>query len=158
MRVDRIAFVAVVVGVAAGASMAMRPAAAPDLKPEVLRYWALWQRGPDAAAPLYAKDADLVFYDLEPLKYVGWDSYKAGVGPNILAKFATVTFTVNDDVKTSGAADFAWTTATVKGDGTLKGGAPVHIVMRHTAIWQKRGREWLIVHEHVSVPSSLPAQ
>jgi ketosteroid isomerase-like protein len=29
--------------------------------------------------------------------------------------------------------------------------------MRHTAIWEKRANDWLIVHEHVSVPSALPA-
>jgi ketosteroid isomerase-like protein len=23
---------------------------------------------------------------------------------------------------------------------------------RHTAIWEKRGAKWLIVHEHVSAP------
>lgn len=149
--------VALAIGVAF-ASIAMRPAPALDLKPQVIKYWQLWERGPDAAAALYAKDADLVFYDLEPLKYQGWDSYKAGVGPNILVKFQTITFTVNDDVKTTAAGSgFAWTTATVRGDGALKGGAPVHVVMRHTAIWQKRGKEWLIVHEHCSVPSALPA-
>ena len=48
-----------------------------DLKPQVERYWKAWQSGPDAAAPLYAKDAGLVFYDLEPLKYTGWNDYKA---------------------------------------------------------------------------------
>lgn len=153
----RLAIALGTLGAAALALSATRPAP-PDLKPQVLKYWQLWEHGPDAAASLYARDRDLIFYDLEPLKYVGWESYKAGVGPNILAKFDTVAFTVNDDVKTTGAGgDFAWTTATVQGDGVLKGGAPVHVVIRHTAIWRKQGTEWLIVHEHVSVPSSLPA-
>jgi ketosteroid isomerase-like protein len=98
-----------------------------------------------------------VFYDLEPLKYTGWNEYKAGVVPNILAKFADVTFTVNDDVKTTMRGNVAWTTATVKGDGTLKASGPLHVVIRHTAIWEKRRADWLIVHEHVSVPSALPA-
>ena len=60
-----------------------------DLKPMVEKYWQSWEKGPDAAAPLYAKDPDLVFYDLEPLKYVGWNAYKAGVGPNILTNSTT---------------------------------------------------------------------
>jgi len=30
------------------------------------------------AAPLYAKEADRVFFDLSPLKYTGWDDYAAG--------------------------------------------------------------------------------
>jgi hypothetical protein len=33
------------------------------------RYYATWNTGdPEKAAPLYAKDADLVFYDLAPLQ------------------------------------------------------------------------------------------
>lgn len=158
MRTQRIALASVIVlGGALAGMLRVQAAGTVDLKPQVLKYWQAWQQGPDAAAPLYARDADLVFYDLEPLKYVGWTAYKAGVGPNILAKFDHVTFTVNDDVKTTARGNVAWTSATVKGDGALKGGAPVHVVMRHTAIWEKRGKDWLIVHEHVSVPSSLPA-
>src|SRR5262245_16966913 len=68
-------------------------AADDDLRALVARYWTAWQSGPDAAAPLYAKDADLVFYDLEPLKYVGWNQYKRGVVPNILEKFSSIAFT-----------------------------------------------------------------
>jgi ketosteroid isomerase-like protein len=128
-----------------------------DLKPMVQKYWQLWQSGPDAAAPLYAKDPDLVFYDLEPLKYVGWAQYKQGVVPNILAKFERVAFTVNDDVKTTTRGDVAWTSATVQADGVLKASGPIKVTIRHTAIWEKRGGQWLIVHEHVSVPSALPA-
>lgn len=138
-------------------ALCTRAAEAPDLKSLVTTYWQAWEQGPDAAAPLYAKDPALVFYDLEPLKYTGWNQYKAGVGPNILLKFDSMKFTVNDDVKTTVRGNIAWTSATVKGDGALKGGAPVHVVIRHTAVWEKRGSDWLIVHEHVSVPSSLPA-
>jgi len=151
-----VALIAIVFGVT-GTTLAMRAAQAPDLAPLVAKYWQAWEKGPDAAAPLYAKDPGLVFYDLEPVKYTGWTQYKTGVGPNILAKFQTVKFTVNDDVKTTVHGNVGWTTATVRGDGALKGGAPVHVVIRHTAIWEKRGADWLIVHEHVSVPSTLPA-
>src|SRR5438046_10273670 len=101
---------------AAGGAFLAAAADSVDLKPQVLKYWQAWQQGPDAAAPLYAKDADLVFYDLEPLKYTGWTAYKAGVGPNILAKFDSITFTVNDDVKTTARGNVAWTSAPVKGE------------------------------------------
>jgi ketosteroid isomerase-like protein len=158
MRRIRIAAFCLGVAALAAAGSYRASAADPiDLKPQVVKYWQAWQKGPDAAAPLYAKDAGLVFYDLEPLKYTGWNEYKSGVGPNILVKFDSIAFTVNDDVKTTARGNLAWTTATVRGDGALKGGSPVHVVMRHTAIWEKRGADWLIVHEHVSVPSSLPA-
>jgi ketosteroid isomerase-like protein len=34
----------------------------------------------------------------------------------------------------------------------FKDGKTEEIDARHTAIWEKRGGKWLIVHEHVSVP------
>lgn len=141
------------------AAVAHYVAAAPvgDLKGLEIKYWQAWEKGPDAAEALYAKDADLVFYDLEPLKYVGWTAYKAGVGPNILSKFDSVSFKVNDDVKATLDGNIGWTSATIDADGALKGGSRVHVVIRHTAIWQKRGGRWLLVHEHASIPSSLPS-
>ena len=126
-----------------------------DLKSMEMQYWQAWDKGPDAAAPLYAKDTDLVFYDVEPVKYVGWNAYKAGV-PSVMAKFERVTFALNDDVKATMRNGLAWTSATVEANGVLKGGGAVHVTIRHTAIWEKRAGSWQIVHEHASIPSSLP--
>ena len=134
------------------------PAAKTDFKALVDNYWAVWGTGDVArAGEMYAKDADLVFYDLEPLKYTGWAEYSKGVVPNILAKFASVNFTVNDDLKSRERGNVAWTSVTVRADGTLKAAGPMKADIRHTAVWEKRGGRWLIVHEHVSVPSTLPA-
>jgi len=134
------------------------PAAKTDFKALVERYWAVWGTGDIAkAGEMYAKDADLVFYDLEPLKYRGWAEYSKGVIPNVLEKFASVTFTVNDDLKATARGNVAWTTVTVHVDGTLKAAGPMKADIRHTAIWERRGGRWLIVHEHVSVPAALPA-
>jgi ketosteroid isomerase-like protein len=128
-----------------------------DFKALVDKYWAVWGEGNVAkAGEMYAKDADLVFYDLEPLKYRGWDEYSKGVVPNILEKFASVKFAVNDDLKAVQRGNVAWTSVTVHADGTLKAAGPMAADIRHTAIWEKRGGRWLIVHEHVSVPSTLP--
>lgn len=154
MRVAVIGAVVVVAGLSVARTGAQGDV---DLKPMVEKYWSAWQKGPDVAAPLYAKDANLVFYDLEPLKYVGWTQYKAGVGPNILEKFQSVKFTVNDDVRTTARGPIAWTSATVNADGVLKASGPIKVTIRHTAVWERRGSQWLIVHEHVSVPSALPA-
>ncbi|HMH44847.1 MAG TPA: nuclear transport factor 2 family protein [Pyrinomonadaceae bacterium] len=35
-----------------------------------------------------------------------------------------------------------------------KDGTPVEFDGRHTAVWEKRERQWLIIHEHVSKPLS----
>ena len=134
------------------------PAAKTDFKALVDSYWAVWGAGDIAkAGEMYAKDADLVFYDLEPLKYRGWAEYSKGVIPNVLDKFASVKFTVNDDLKVTERGSVAWTTVTVHADGTLKAAGPMKADIRHTIVWERRGGRWLIVHEHVSVPSSLPA-
>ena len=142
----------------AWAQPAQAPPARTDFKALVANYWSVWGTGDVAkAGEMYAKDADLVFYDLEPLKYTGWAQYSKGVGPNVLEKFASVTFTVNDDVKATQRGRVAWTVVTVHADGTLKAGGPMKADIRHTAIWERRGGRWLIVHEHVSVPATLPA-
>jgi ketosteroid isomerase-like protein len=140
------------------AQQAKAPPAKTDFKALVDSYWAVWGTGDVAkAGEMYAKDADLVFYDLEPLKYRGWAEYSKGVVPNVLEKFASVKFTVNDDLKATTRGNVAWTSVTVHADGTLKAAGPMKADIRHTAIWEKRGGRWLIVHEHVSVPSTLPA-
>ena len=161
MNMHRALLVVALAGLAAPSSAqpARRAAAAqPDFKAMVDRYWKVWASGDlDQAATLYAKDPDLVFFDLEPLKYTGWKAYREGVVTNILAKFDRVSFRVNDDLKATRRGSVAWTSVTVHASGALKGGAPVETDMRHTAIWEKRGADWVIVHEHVSTPSSLPA-
>jgi ketosteroid isomerase-like protein len=140
------------------AQPAKAPATKTDFKALVDGYWAVWGTGDVAkAGEMYAKDADLVFYDLEPLKYRGWAEYSKGVVPNVLDKFASVKFTVNDDLKATVRGNVAWTTVTVHADGTLKAAGPMKADIRHTIVWERRGGRWLIVHEHVSVPSSLPA-
>lgn len=156
MRAGRIGWMTfLLLAMAAAAYRAAAVEASADLRPRVLQYWQAWQRGPDAAAPLYAKESDLVFFDVVPLKYTGWNDYEKGVGPNLLAKFTSVSFTVNDDVRTTVRGHIAWTSATVQADGVAASGAPIHLVLRHTAIWEQRGHDWVIVHEHVSVPASL---
>jgi len=59
------------------------------------RYYTAWNTGnPDNAAPLYAQDNDLVFYDLTPLKYIGWGAYDAGFR-KVIASFASARFTTS---------------------------------------------------------------
>src|ERR1700758_2783832 len=74
------------------------------------RYYAAWNSGnPDNAAPLYAHDADLVFYDLTPLKHTGWAEYDAGVR-KVLASFASARFTPQSDLRVTRRGLIAWTT------------------------------------------------
>ena len=57
-----------------------------------------------------------------------------------------------NDLRVTRRGDVAWTTLTFHMTIKLKSGGGQEIDARHTAIWERRGGRWLIVHEHVSVP------
>jgi ketosteroid isomerase-like protein len=118
------------------------------------QYYAAWNSGdPEKAAPLYAKDPNLVFYDITPLKYTGWKEYEAGVR-GVMSSFASVSFTPRKDLSVTVSGSVAWTTLTFHMSGKKKTGESVEVDGRHTIIWENRGGKWLIVHEHFSVPLS----
>jgi ketosteroid isomerase-like protein len=123
-----------------------------DFKALIDRYCSAWSSlDPNNAAPLYAKDADLVFYDIAPLKYSGWAEYDQGVR-KVLGGFETLKLTPNSDLKVTRRGNIAWTTVTHHLSAKLKGGGPMESDVRQTAIWEKRSGKWLIVHEHFSAP------
>jgi Ketosteroid isomerase homolog len=115
-------------------------------------YYAAWNTlDLDQPARYYAKDADLVFYDIAPLKYNGWQEYRKGV-ENLLKSYKSLKLVPNNDLKVGRAGKVAWTTLTFHLIGTTNDGKTSDLESRHTAIWQKLHGQWLIVHEHVSVP------
>lgn len=123
-----------------------------QLKALVDRYYTEWNTGdPEKAAPLYAKDPGLVFFDITPLKYTGWSQYDSGV-KDVIASFASAKFTPQQDVKVTVRGTVAWTTVTWHLSGKRKTGEAVELDGRQTLIWENRGGTWLIVHEHFSAP------
>ncbi len=113
---------------------------------------AAWETlDPANAAPFYAKEADYVFYDVTPLKYTGWAEYAEGV-KKVIAAFSSVKFTLGDDARAHQRGNFAWATATFRLDAVTKDGSSQAFDGRWTVLWEKRGKDWMIVHEHVSAP------
>jgi ketosteroid isomerase-like protein len=106
---------------------------------------------PSNAAKYYAKDAGLAFYDVAPVKYTGWAQYEAGA-KEMMATLQSIKFTVNDDAKVYSHPQGALGTATINTEFVQKSGAKLPLELRWTVVWEKRGPEWLIVHEHVSAP------
>ena len=119
----------------------------------IQRYYDAWNTlDAEKAGEFYAKDADLVFYDIAPFEYHGWTEYKAGVKKTFFEKMTSGKLTPNHDLRVARRGDVAWTTVTFHLSAVLKAGGTMEIEARHTAIWVKRGGRWLIVHEHLSVP------
>lgn len=124
-----------------------------EFKAMIDQYYTAWSSlDPDKAAKYYAKDADLVFYDVAPLKYNGWSEYKAGVMKAFTETMSSGKLTPNDDLKVTERGNIVWTTLTFHLSAKPKAGGAMELDCRHTAIWEKRGGKWLIVHEHVSAP------
>jgi len=156
------------VTVASGFAQEEKPAAAPAKKeaksssaaPDkalMQKVWDAWvTMDPANPAKYYAKGAGHVFYDITPLKYNSWDEYETGV-KQVLAGFQSIKATVNDDAEVHRHGNLAWSTATVHHDDVMKDGKKDQGDFRWTAIWEKTGKEWLIVHEHVSAPLGAEA-
>jgi ketosteroid isomerase-like protein len=116
---------------------------------EVLAAWASMDVSRPAA--FYAKDSSLVFYDVAPRKFNGWAEYeKATV--DMFKTIKSLTFRLNDDAQVHHHGNLAWATATVDGDMANKDGSLLKIDARWTSVWEKRGNNWVIVHDHFSMP------
>jgi len=124
----------------------------PDYKGMMQAEYDLWSTMDSAkVSPLFAPDADLIFFDITPLKYNGWAEYQKGV-MKVFEPYSTMKCTVNDDVHGGRSGNMAWTAGTVSCHAPKKDGGADDLTLRATEIWQKRGTKWLIVHEHASVP------
>jgi ketosteroid isomerase-like protein len=116
-------------------------------------YCAAWSSGKvDNAAKYYAKDDGLVFYDVTPFSYNGWKEYQVGVQKNILDNAASASLTAGKDLKVTRRGTVAWMTVPMHLSEKTKDGKSVEADIRYTGIWEKRGKSWLLVHEHLSGP------
>lgn len=124
-----------------------------EFKKMIDEYYTAWSTlNPDNAAKYYAKDADIDFFDVAPLKYNSWSEYRAGVIKAFTEPMQSGKLTPNDDVKIKRRGNIVWTTLTFHLSAKPKAGGALELECRHTAIWEKRGSKWLIVHEHISAP------
>lgn len=116
-------------------------------------YCAAWSTAsPANAAKFYAKDDGLVFYDVAPFSYNGWKEYETGVKKAFLDDAVTVSLTAGKDLKVTRRGNVAWTTVPMHLTAKMKDGKTIDAQTRYTGIWEKRGKHWLLVHEHLSAP------
>ena len=125
-----------------------------DFNDLIKRYYTAWSTlNPDNASFLYAKDADLVFFDIAPLKYSGgWQEYRDNFKKNVAPGFSSLVLTPHNDVKVTRRGNIALTTLTFHLLAKQKDGGVLDFDARHTIVWEKRNGQWLIIHEHVSKP------
>jgi ketosteroid isomerase-like protein len=116
-------------------------------------YCAAWSSGnTDNAAKFYAQDSDLIFYDVTPFSYHGWKEYVPGVHKALLDNAAEAKLTAGKDLRITRRGNVAWTTVPMHFYEKTKDGKVMEAELRYTGIWEKRGSNWLLVHEHLSVP------
>ena len=114
-------------------------------------YCAAWSTGDaDARAKYYAKDNGLVFYDITPFSYHGWKEYHEGV--QRVSNMESESLTAGKDLKVTRRGVVAWTTVSMHFSEKTKDGKNVETDVRYTGIWEKRGKNWVLVHEHLSAP------
>ena len=60
-----------------------------------------------------------------------------------------------DDLDVFRRGYLVWTTVLHDIDAQLENGKELKFVQRQTGIWEKRDGNWVMIHEHLSAPSSL---
>ena len=162
MRLPRLAVCLFLLAAAAAAAPANAQDAAKkappavDLKARMQEIADAWSTmDPGKVARFYSQDAGNVYYDLAPMKYVGWDAYAKGV-LDLFKDFASLKLVVGKDAKATRQGNTAWGTATFHADVVTKDGSKQGLDGRWTFIWQRAGDDWLLVHEHISVPMGPP--
>lgn len=133
-----------------------KPAEKYDFKALMQQIWAGWETlDPANTEKFYDKAANRVFFDVAPLKYNGWAQYADGV-KKVFADYSGAKLTLNNDARAYQRGNLAWGTATIHGALIKKSGGQDAMDLRWTVIWEKKGDEWLIIHEHVSTPPPPP--
>jgi ketosteroid isomerase-like protein len=114
-------------------------------------FCAAWSSGNTAnVAKFYAHDDGLVFYDLAPFSYHGWKEYEAGVKKEFLESSESISLTAGKDLKVTRRGNIAWTTVPMHLTDKTKEGKTIELDARYTGIWEKRGKNWVLVHDHLS--------
>ena len=106
----------------------------------------------DGIMKVYAPGANLFVFDVAPPRqHVGWDDYRKD-WQTFLATFkGPIKASVNDlDIFADGGMAYSHSIQHVT--GTDMKGKPIEFAVRVTDVYRKIKGQWLIVHEHVSVP------
>jgi uncharacterized protein (TIGR02246 family) len=109
----------------------------------------------NAIMGVYVPDETLVVFDAaSPRQYVGAKAYRKDRKKFFATFHGPVEFEISAlNVATDGALGFSHCIQHV--GGTNSGGQPIDLTVRVTDVYRKIKGNWLVVHEHVSVPVDL---
>jgi len=123
-----------------------------DLRPFIQKLMTAWETlDLSKVAPYYAKDPGLPFYDIMPLKYNGWQDYESG-SKKAFSNWKSIKITIGPELKAYQNGNIAWVTFTSSFEIVPKTGAVIKGEGRNTELLEKRGTDWLVIHEHSSTP------
>lgn len=116
-------------------------------------YCAAWSsKDLNTVSKFYDKTDGLVFYDLAPFSYGSWKEYDAGVRKALLDNADTISLIPGKELKVTRHGNIAWTTVPMHVTAKMKDGKTIDEPVRYTGIWEHKGKNWLLVHEHLSAP------
>ena len=126
--------------------------AAAEIKPVIERMHRAWETlGMNQVKSLYADNNAALYFDVGSVKSTGLQAHLDDFKP-IAADWKTLKLTLNPDFQASAEGNLAWAAFTYQFEITPKRGEVMRGVARSTTLLNKRGGQWLIVHEHSSVP------
>lgn len=103
----------------------------------------------------YASGDAVVAYDIAPpLQYKGKEAYRKDY-QEFLAQYDGPIHVEYRDMRVYSSGDVAFVHALERFTGKLKSGQPSDTWLRYTGGLRKINRTWLIVHDHVSVPTDF---
>ncbi len=100
------------------------------------------------ASQFYSDAANLVFFDLGPT-HLGWKQYQKSIERSF-DSIAELKLSLNDDLNAIVSDGMALTTATGHISYKMKNGESFESNIRFTGVWEKKGGQWKLIHDHWS--------
>ena len=120
--------------------------------------WANAFRSKDIDRVMSVFAPDVVAFDIvAPLAYNGRDSYRKQWEKLFASSQGPIEYEIRD-LKVGADHDLAFSHSINRIKGTMKNGQKTEVWLRMTACWKRIDGQWLLEHEHVSVPVDIESQ
>ena len=168
MKKHRILFgTLIVIGLAGCNQAPPAPAAPPDTKAKDIadikaledKFMAAWKaKDVNAIMSCYVPDDSLLVFDVvPPRQYSGAAAYRKDWEETVAMFPGPLDAAISDVDVTVGGGDVAFGHSVQHFSGTMKDGKKFEATVRVTDGYKRVNGQWLIAHEHVSVPVDFPS-